>query len=200
MPDLNLDELDVAKVYGFLMCAVVPRPIALVTTLGANAVVNVAPFSSFVVLSPKPPIVGFVCGGWEGRRKDTLVNIERSGAFVINIVAESMAEAVERCATALAPDESEAELAKLTLAGSTAVSVPRLAEAPLSLECRLSRLVDFGDAPDRLVAGRVVNVHAAEGVWQNSRVNRAAWRPLGRVGGGAFCGLSAPFTVRRQPG
>jgi flavin reductase (DIM6/NTAB) family NADH-FMN oxidoreductase RutF len=197
MPDLSLDEMDAAQVYAFLMCAIVPRPIALVTTLAGNSAVNAAPFSSFVALSPKPPTIGIVCGGWEGRRKDTYANIERRQEFVVNVVSESMAEAVERCAAALGPNDSEIELSKLTIAPSRFVGVPRITEAPIAFECRLTRIVEFGDAPDTLIAGRVVAVHVAEGAYYNERLDPKAWRPLGRVGGGAFCHLSDPFRVNK---
>jgi flavin reductase (DIM6/NTAB) family NADH-FMN oxidoreductase RutF len=169
--------------------------IALVTTLAASGTVNAAPFSSFVALSPRPPLVGFVCGGWEGRRKDTLANVERSGEFVVNVVAEAMAAAVQRCADPLSAEESEIAVSKLATAPSTRIGVPRLADVPISLECRLETIVDLGDAPDRLIVGRIVYVHLADGVRRNSRIDPQSWRPLGRVGGGAFCGLSAPFRI-----
>ncbi|MCW5770413.1 MAG: flavin reductase family protein [Rhodospirillaceae bacterium] len=188
-----------AEIYGFLMCAVVPRPIALVTTLAADGTINAAPFSSFIALSPKPPMVGFVCGGWEGRRKDTLANVERAGEFVVNIVSEAMAEAVQCCATALAPGESEVDLAGLAVAPSRVVAVPRLSMAPLAMECRLSRFVEFGDAPDTMIAGRVESVYLADGVLRNGRIDPGAWRPLARVGGGAFARLVGPFKVETDP-
>jgi flavin reductase (DIM6/NTAB) family NADH-FMN oxidoreductase RutF len=198
MPYVNLEEMETAQAYGFLMCAVVPRPIALVTTLSENSMVNAAPFSSFVVLSPKPPTVGFVCGGWEGRRKDTHANIERREEFVVNVVSESMAEAVERCATPLGPNESEIDLSKLSIAPSRIVGVPRIVEAPIAFECRLSRIIEFGNGPESLIAGCVVGVHLAEGAYRNDRIDPKAWRPLGRVGGGAFCRLSEPFRVSKD--
>lgn len=199
MPALGLDGMETAEVYELLMCAVVPRPIALVTTVSANASVNAAPFSSFVVLTPKPPTLGFVIGGWEGRRKDTRLNIEARGEFVINVVAQEMAEAVELCAVPLDHGESEIALSGLTLMPSHHVSVPRVAEAPIAFECRLERFLQFGDAPDTLVAGRIVGAHAADGVVEGSRIDPRAWRPLARVGGGAFCELSEPFKVRKAP-
>jgi len=198
MPYVNLDEMETAHAYGFLMCAVVPRPIALVTTLSENATVNAAPFSSFVVLSLKPLTVGFVCGGWEGRRKDTHINIERRAEFVVNIVSESMAEAVERCATPLGPNESEIDLAKLSTAPSRIIGVPRIVEAPIAFECRLSRIVEFGNGPESLIAGCVVGVHVVDGLYRNSRLDQNAWKPLGRVGGGAFCRLAESFRVGEE--
>jgi flavin reductase (DIM6/NTAB) family NADH-FMN oxidoreductase RutF len=199
MAEVNLDEWETARVYGFLMCAVVPRPIALVTTLSANGAVNAAPFSSFIALSPKPPMLGFVCGGWEGRQKDTLTNIARTKSFVVNVVCEAMAEAVEQCAAPLAPGESEIELSKLGTLPSLRVAAPRVAEAPIAFECRLRRLVGFGDAPDTLVAGRVVAAHAASGIVRDGRLDPDAWKPLARVGAGAFSRLSPPFRTGATP-
>ncbi len=186
---IDLGPLDVREVYGFLMSAVVPRPIGLVTTLGPGGGVNAAPFSSLIALSPAPPLVGFVVGGWEGQPKDTLVNIERSGEFVVNIVSEAMAAIVEHCAAPLPPWQSELAGTGIATAPSSVVAPPCLALAPLALECRLDKIVPFGAAPDRLIAGRIVHVRAAAGVWRDGRLDRAAWAPLGRLGGGAFARL-----------
>ena len=171
----------------------------MVTTVSASDVVNAAPFSSFIALSPQPPTVGFVVGGWEGRPKDTLVNIERSGEFVISIVTEAMAPIVEQCTKPLPPDQSEVTLAQLTTIGSTLVAPPRIANSPIAFECRLDRIVPFGNAPDRLIAGRIVRTHLHERVLQDRRIDQTTWKPLGRRGGGTFCGvheLSEPAAGR----
>jgi flavin reductase (DIM6/NTAB) family NADH-FMN oxidoreductase RutF len=186
--------------YGFLMSAVVPRPIALVTTSGPAGIVNAAPFSSFIALSPKPPMVGVIVGGWEGRRKDTLANVERTGQFVANAVTEAMAEAVQGASAELPPDESEVSLLRLATAPSTVVAPPRIAESPIAFECVLDRLVPLGDAPDRLLVGRVVWVHVQDALWRDGRIDGGAWRPLGRVGGGAFCRLGEGFRVAAPAG
>ncbi|MBL8661566.1 MAG: flavin reductase family protein [Candidatus Odyssella sp.] len=200
MPEVNLAAMEPRQIYGFLMCAVVPRPIGLVTTLADNGAVNAAPFSSFIALSPMPPIVGFVCGGWQGHRKDTQVNIERRAEFAISVVSEDMAMAVEQCGAALPPGESEIARTGLALAPSRHIAPPYLAASPIAFECRLERFVPFGGAPDMLIAGRVLAIYAAEGVVSDGRVNTAAWRPLGRVGAGAFCHLSRPFRVASVDG
>jgi flavin reductase (DIM6/NTAB) family NADH-FMN oxidoreductase RutF len=189
MPEIDLRDLPVADAYAFLMGAVVPRPIAFVTTLGATGVVNAAPFSSFVALSPHPPLVGFVVGGWEGRRKDTLANIARSGEFVINTVTEGLAQAVQRSAAPLPPEQGEVDAIGLATQPSVKVAPPRIASAPIALECVLDRIVPFGAAPDRLIAGCIVRAFLAEGLWRGGRIERSAWQPLGRLGGGAFCRL-----------
>ncbi len=186
MAEIDLAALATRMVYGFLMSAVVPRPIAIVTTVGPGGVVNAAPFSSFIALSPKPPLVGFIVGGWEGRRKDTLANIERGGEFVANTVTESMAMAVQACAAELPPGESEVAHAKLTTRGSVLVAPPRLADSPIALECRLEKIVPLGDAPDNLLVGRILRAHVADALWHDDKIDRAAWHPLGRQGGGQF--------------
>ncbi len=157
-----------------------------VTTLGPGGAVNAAPLSSFIALSPKPPLVGFIVGGWEGRRKDTLANVEREGDFVANTVTEAMAEAVRACAAELPAGESEVARAGLATRPSALVAPPRLADSPIALECRLERIVPLGDAPESLVIGRIVRAHVADALWRDEGIHREAWHPLGRQGGGEF--------------
>jgi flavin reductase (DIM6/NTAB) family NADH-FMN oxidoreductase RutF len=181
--------------YGFLMSAVVPRPIALITTSGPAGTTNAAPFSSFIALTPNPPMVGVIVGGWEGRRKDTLANVERTGEFVANAVTEAMAAAVQGAAAELPPDESELSTVRLETAPSTMVAPLRIAASPIAFECVLDRVVPLGNAPDQLLVGRVVWVHVQDALWRNGRIEGSAWKPLGRVGGGAFCRLSRAFRL-----
>jgi len=191
----DLAKFPAQDAYGFLMSAVVPRPIALVTTSGLAGITNAAPFSSFIALSPKPPMVGVIVGGWEGRRKDTLANVERTGEFVANAVTEAMAAAVQGAAAELPPDESELSTVRLETAPSTVVAPLRIAVSPIAFECVLDHIVPLGDAPDRLLVGRVVWVHIQDALWRNGRIQGGAWKPLGRVGGGAFCRLAEAFRL-----
>lgn len=187
MAEVDLQSLSAEKAYGLLMAMIVPRPIAFVTTIDVHGIVNAAPFSSLVALSPAPPLVGFVVGGWEGGRKRTLVNIEASGEFVVNVVTTEIAEAVQRCTDPALSGVDKLAAVGLACARSTVVAPPRVAVSPMSMECRLEKIVPFGDAPDQLVAGRIVRIHVADSLLHEGRIMQGAWHAVGRIGGRSYC-------------
>lgn len=186
------DEIDFAAFtpedrYKFVIGAVVPRPIALVTTLSPNDRANAAPFSQFIILSSTPIILGFVVGRYpDADHRDTHLNILDRGECVINTVDEDMAEVAQLCAVPFARGESEPERLGLATVPSRLVGPPRLAVAPMAFECRLSRTERFGSTAT-LIAGEVVAVHARKGLVDGHRVDHASLRPLGRIAGRRYC-------------
>ncbi len=156
-------ELDLAgalahRAYPILASLVTPRPIALITTLGADGVVNAAPFSFFNVLGANPPILAVAPGDRDdGTPKDTARNIRLNHEFVVNLVDEPLAEAMNRCAASLPYGESELASAGLTAAASTVVRPPRIAEAPVSLECVEWGTLQIGG--NRVIIGLVKRIH-----------------------------------------
>lgn len=156
-------ELDLAgqhadRAYPILASLVTPRPIAWVTTLGPDGAVNAAPFSFFNVLGAEPPIVGFCPGDRDdGTPKDTARNVRTSHEFVVNLVDEVLAEAMNKTAASLPYGVSEIEHAGLTTAPSSVVKPPRIAEAPASLECVEWGTLQIGD--NRLIIGLVKRLH-----------------------------------------
>lgn len=179
--------LDYDQRYKFLTASVVPRPIALVTSVGPSGVVNAAPYSQFVIIAIDPPLLGIVVGQGPRGDKDTLVNIRERGDYVINTVPEPLANQVQQCAIAYPPEVSEVEMAGLSLVPSVLVAAPRIRESRLQFECRLHRMVEFGTRISTLIVGEVVLVHAAPGILDGHRVNHAALEPLGRIGGRRYC-------------
>ncbi len=180
---IDLAALSRAERYKLLTGAVVPRPIAFVTTIAENGGVNAAPFSQFVIVAVDPGLLGISIGPRPGGPKDTLVNIERTGEFVINMVPETWAEAVQQASEAHAPDVSEVELLGLATVPSVCVRPPRLAGARIQFECKLERIVDFGSAPNRFVVGEVALMHVANGLMREFKIDAAAYAPLARIGG-----------------
>lgn len=187
------DPIDLAQLahedrYKFLMAAVIPRPIALVTTQGADGIVNAAPFSSFVVLSVDPPLLGIsVAVRDDGSLKDTSRLIASTGQFVIHTVDTAMARQVQLCSQALGPTQSEIDLAGLHLVPSIKVKPPRIAQAPLHFECTLHRTEHFGHRRSALFVGEVVQVHGRAGLVHGHRIDPLEADTLGRIGGGAYC-------------
>lgn len=156
---IDLDALSPRDRYKLVVSAVVPRPIALTTTVDAAGRVNAAPFSFFNVMGGDPPVL--VIGTErhpEGRPKDTGANIRETGEFVVNLVSEAMAAAMNVCAIAFPPGEDELRRAGLTPAPSSRVRPPRIAESPASFECRLMQTVDLGGG-GTLNIGRIVSLH-----------------------------------------
>ncbi len=143
--ELDLENEHADRAYPILASLVTPRPIAWVTTVSPDGLVNAAPFSFFNVLGANPPIVGFCPGDRpDGTPKDTALNVRSGHEFVVNLVDDALAEAMNLTAASLPYGEDELQLAGLTAAPSSVVRPPRIAESPASLEVR-----GVGDAPDR---------------------------------------------------
>jgi flavin reductase (DIM6/NTAB) family NADH-FMN oxidoreductase RutF len=134
--ELDLENEFADRAYPILASLVTPRPIALVTTISPDGRVNAAPFSFFNLLGANPPVCAFAPGDRDdGTPKDTALNIRSQHEFVVNLVDESIAEAMNQCAASLPFGENELVRAGLTAAPCTVVKPPRIAEAPASLEC-----------------------------------------------------------------
>jgi len=201
MPALSLRFADLAprQRYKLLCGLVVPRPIALVSSLSPAGVINAAPYSFFNAFSENPALI--VLGlqhNEDGSPKDTTRNIHVSGEFVVNLVDEGIAEAMNVTATEFPSDMSEPEIANLRLAPSTLVKPPRLADAPASFECR--RVVGLAFGPQReLLIGEVIGVHAREGVVDPATLNVdfEALRPVGRLCGNMYARQRDMFELKR---
>jgi flavin reductase (DIM6/NTAB) family NADH-FMN oxidoreductase RutF len=181
---MELDPLGAhaARAYPILASLVTPRPIALVTTLSEDGVVNAAPFSFFNLLGANPPILGFCPGDRDdGTPKDTARNIRASHQFVVNLVDEAIAEAMNCCAATLPFGVSELEHAGLTAAASSAVRPPRIAESPASLECEEWGTLQIGG--NRLIIGLIKRIHVRDGLFDpaTQRINTDALHTIGRM-------------------
>jgi flavin reductase (DIM6/NTAB) family NADH-FMN oxidoreductase RutF len=185
--------------YMILAGLVTPRPIALTTTINPDGRVNAAPFSFFNVLGDDPPIVGLCPGDRApGIPKDTAVNIRLTREFVVNLVDEDIAEAMNRCAASLPAGENELEHAGLTAAPSSVVRPPRIAEAPASLECRSHSIIEIGG--NRLIIGEVLRVHVRDDVFDPETwlVRPGAYQPIGRMQSPHwYCRTRDMFELRR---
>lgn len=151
------------EIYNLLIGLVAPRPIALVTSMSEEGVLNAAPYSSYNYLCTDPPIVGLgVTNRPEDRfaPKDTARNIRRTGEFVVNVVTEDLAQQMNICATDFPAEISELEMAGLETAPSTVVKVPRIASAHAALECREFTTTEIGRS--RIVLGRVVSIYVED--------------------------------------
>lgn len=176
-------RLHVAAAYRLMTGVVVPRPIAWVTTLSETGAINLAPFSCYTFVSHQPILVGISIGRRPSGRKDTAVNIFRDGEFVLNIAHESEAELVHRSSEPLPPTVSEVERLGLVTHRSHMIRAPRLASAPVALECTLEQVLTFGDEPSEFFVGRVTLVHIRDGLYRDGKIETNELRPLARVAG-----------------
>ena len=186
--------------YKLLIGLVIPRPIALVTTLGPTGIVNAAPFSFFNLFSESSPLV--VLGLQSkpgGELKDTSAHIRDRGSFVVNLVDEALGERMNICAIDFPPEVSEIDAAKLSLLPGEKIPVPRIAEAPASLECRHFTTLEVS-AQRRLAIGEIVHIHVRAGIVdpERLRVDIKQYRPLARLYGNFYASLGEPFSHVRQ--
>lgn len=182
MIELDLLSEHADRAYPILAGLVTPRPIAWVTTLNEDGSVNAAPFSFFNVFGDDPPLVIFAPGDRnDGTPKDTARNCERSGEFVINLVDEALAQAMNRTSATVPYGVSEMDLAGLTTASSSSITTPRIAEAPAALECRLHEIQRIGG--NRLVLGIVQRVQVRDEFFDSAtlRVRGDRFHPIGRM-------------------
>jgi len=196
----DFSKLTMAQRYKLLVALVVPRPIALVTSVNAAGVVNAAPFSFFNVFSEHPALVVLgLQSRPDGTPKDTLTHILDSGVFVVNLVDEAIAERMNICSVDFPPEVSEIDAAGFTTLPGAAVPVPRIAEAPVALECRHYMTLEVTHRR-RLCIGEVVYLHARPGIIDAERlyVNLDAYKPVARLFGNLYARLGEKFTLKRQ--
>ena len=192
-------KMDATDVYKLMIRSIIPRPIAWISTVSRDGVRNVAPFSFFTGITTDPPTVCFVPSRKrDGVKKDTLANVEATGEFVVNVVTEELAEAMNDTATEYPPDVDEFERAGLTPVDSDVVSTPRIGESPVSMECRLEKIVEVGDKGGVLVIGRVVMFHVDDRVLNGGKVDSALLRAVGRLGGMEYSRTRDSFVLIRK--
>jgi len=181
---INPSELDTHSVYKLLIGAVVPRPIAWVSSRSRDGVLNLAPFSFFTVASREPPMLAISIGprtGGEDFAKDTLTNMRETQEFVINVVSVELANAMHESSINYAPEIDEFTRAGVSEAACEVIETPRVAEAKISMECTVEHMLRLGS--DYLVVGRMHRYHVDDALISNGRIDVQKLDPLGRMAG-----------------
>jgi flavin reductase (DIM6/NTAB) family NADH-FMN oxidoreductase RutF len=199
--DWNFEILGAAQRHKLLSGLVVPRPIALVTTLGREGVVNAAPFSFFNVLGEEPPALVISIGHREGdgvpagSLKDTARNIVDTGEFVVHLVDEAITERMHGCSLRFPPEVSEVERVGFTTAPSHGVRPPRIVEAPVAMECTLLQRVPLGNHD--LYIGRIDWLHVRDGLVEpdSLRVRLEDYHAVGRLSGSRYVRIEDRFSI-----
>jgi flavin reductase (DIM6/NTAB) family NADH-FMN oxidoreductase RutF len=166
-----------------LTAIIAPRPIGWISTISADGIANLAPYSFFNAFNYHPPIVGFSSIGW----KDTVANVAATRVFCWNLSTRPLAEAMNLSCAPAPPEIDEFEIAGVTKAPGRLVAAPRVLESPVNFECRLTELIRLRDAVGReldswLVLGEVVAVHIDQALIVDGQYRTLAAQPLGRLG------------------
>lgn len=199
MIHIDPSELSTRERYRLMISSIIPRPIAFVTSIGSNGVVNAAPFSYFNGVTSSPPIISLSVGYRKGAAKDTGRNIRETGEFVVNVVSRSIAEKMNTASADFAPDVSEIIEADLKIMPSELVSPPRLAESPVQMECKLYKLIEIGEGPNDLILGEVLRWHLNPHIKIDERyhIDPASLDVIGRLGGPQYCTTNDVFEMVR---
>lgn len=173
--------------YKFLIGSILPRPIAVISTLNENGTNNIAPFSFFTAVSAKPMIIAFcpMIKSSSGELKDTPRNIFREKEFVVNFVTEETYEKINLTSTELKYGEDEFQFAGLTAIESDLIKAKRLKESPIHFECIYRDHLSYGDQPGQgqIITGEVVKVHVKEELYYEGKIKTDEFKPIGRGSG-----------------
>lgn len=189
---------------GIFNAIIAPRPIGWISTIDSSGTANLAPFSYFNLFSSLPPILAFSCNSPEDRdAKDTLANARASREFVYNMASLDLIEQVNATSKPLPPGSDEFAFAGLEKAPCVHVAPPRVKASPVSLECRVIKIVRFGDGADEIPThvtfGRVVGVHVKERFIDSDGYFRTEEaQPVARLGGVQYAVSAEPFELARQ--
>ncbi len=189
---LDAASASLEELYQLLAAVVVPRPITLVSTISCDGVRNLAPYSSFMPIAARPPLLAFAPTSETGMDKDTVANVLATGEFVINIVGASMAEAMNLAAGDYAPEVDEFAVSGFTPTPARHVGAPLVAGSPAAFECRLVETHRYGAAPivSTLIVGEILAIHLPD----TTDVMSSTPPLLGQLGLNRYCTTARNFT------
>lgn len=198
--EIDPRRMAVPERYGLMISVIAPRPIAWVSTISPEGVTNLAPFSFFTGICAEPMTVCFApVRNRLAKKKDTLVNVEKTRQFVVNVATEGLAEKMNATSADYPYGVSEFEKVGLTALPSVKVRPPAVKESPVHLECELLQIVTISEGPlgGNLVIGRVVYVRVDDGVWKDGRISHKDLKPIGRMEGAWYAKVTDAFELPR---
>ncbi|ATY84909.1 hypothetical protein CVV65_08230 [Kyrpidia spormannii] len=196
-------ELDPARFdrqhnYKLLIGAVLPRPIAFVTTRGRDGLVNAAPFSFFNVAASDPPMITLSIMRRGGVMKDSARNISETGEFVVNAVHRDLVAVANACSADYPPNVSEVEVVGIDLVPSRKINVPGIAKARIRMECRLETMIPLGRGPNAdLIVGEVIHLFVDDALYRDGKIDLHRFDPVGRLAGADYCRVESIFSLVR---
>lgn len=192
MHTFDAQSLSDKENYKLLIGSIIPRPIAFVTTLNQDISVNAAPFSFFNIVNNHPPMIAIAVQRAGGKRKDTALNIERVGDFVVHITDEDNVQDINETAAPLVYGDSELSRTDLSLITSTAIKTPGIQEAKIRFECKLSQIILLGDELDGadLIIGEIVTYHIDDSIYEGDfKINPHTLQAVSRLAGNDYAKL-----------
>jgi flavin reductase (DIM6/NTAB) family NADH-FMN oxidoreductase RutF len=199
MTVINAGELSKKENYRMLTSIVTPRPIAFISSLSGDGILNAAPFSYFNIVSADPPLISVSVGRKDGKQKDTAVNILETKEFVVHVTDEDNVKEVNETSAGLPPEQSEVDKAGLTPVVSSTVAVPSIKESTVRLECRLEhhQVFDGEDSSTDLIIGRILSYSIEDNLIKDGRVQTEKMKPVSRLGGKKYARLGKVFELDR---
>ena len=185
----DAEKIDHRQAYRLCIGSIVPRPIAWVSSIDANGVTNLAPFSFFTLVSHYPPMVSISVGERENRAKDTAANIEATKGYVIHTVVDGWEAPMNESSGNFDPDQDEFAAIGLEKLSSDVVRAPRIKDAPIAMECNWDRTLVFGEEwRTYCVIGRILRWHISEELLTERKyIDAYKLKPVGRLGGPRYC-------------
>ncbi|MDQ0217785.1 flavin reductase family protein [Peribacillus cavernae] len=201
MLSFDSEKMTERENYKILTGSIIPRPVALVTTVSESGTVNVAPFSYFNIISANPPMVSLSIQRRNGIQKDTARNAVEKGEFVVHITDENIVEEANKTAAELPYDESELPLSTLTPAESSSIAVPGIKEAKVRFECIVEDTLQLGGTDTKpacdLLIGRVVTYHIEPTIYNDGKIDANGLKPISRLAGNNYAKLGETFSLKR---
>ena len=199
---IDPNEIGPQERYKLLIGSVVPRPIALVSTVSEDGKFNIAPFSFFNIAATTPPSVMFtpIRKAGTGEKKDTLINIEQTKEFVVNIVPEGYIQPIHKTSTPYPSEVDEFQETGLTPIASDLVKAPRCKESPIQFECKLTQVVHVGNntpGSGDVVIGEIVRFHIEDELIENYRIDIEKLKPMARLAGNSYMKVGDIFDIPR---
>jgi flavin reductase (DIM6/NTAB) family NADH-FMN oxidoreductase RutF len=196
-------EHPLLETHKLMIGSIVPRPIAFVSTLSKDGLENLAPFSYFNGICSNPPSIMFCPArrGYDGKTKDTLNNIRDTEEFAVNIVSEDFAEQMVSTSTDFEPEVNEFEVSGLTPEPCQKIAPPKVAEAKISFECKLNKIIPVGnEGPGGgfVVIGTIVLFHIDDDVYEDGYINLGKLRPIGRLAGNMYTRITDKLEIIRK--
>ncbi|MBM7692719.1 flavin reductase (DIM6/NTAB) family NADH-FMN oxidoreductase RutF [Peribacillus deserti] len=200
---ISLDPLELSERenYKFLIGSIIPRPVALVSTISSEGVVNAAPFSYFNIVSSNPPMISVSVQRRKGEQKDTARNAQAAGEMVVHITDETIVEAANGTAIELEHNQSELDRVPLSLIPSTKLKVPGIQEAKVRLECMVERMIPLGGTDNEpgcdLIIGKIVHYHIRNDLYDMGKIDPIGLQPVSRLAGNSYSKLGDIFELER---
>ncbi|HIB60922.1 MAG TPA: flavin reductase family protein [Candidatus Marinimicrobia bacterium] len=196
-------EHPLLETHKLMIGSIVPRPIAFVSTLSKDGLENLAPFSYFNGICSNPPSIMFCPArrGYDGKTKDTLNNIRDTEEFAVNIVSEDFAEQMVSTSTDFEPEVNEFEVSGLTPEPCQKIAPPKVAEAKISFECKLNKIIPVGnEGPGGgfVIIGTIVLFHIDDDVYEDGYINLGKLRPIGRLAGNMYTRTTDKLEIIRK--